>query len=132
MASAADIRRPEAGRAEHLDRILNVLSSGRSDVEGSALVSADGLLVASALPAHLDEADVADSSATLLRVGLGDCRELARGEIREVVSRGELGYAVLVAAKHETALLCLAHPEAKLGALLIDMRRAVEDIERIL
>lgn len=46
--------------------------------------------------------------------------------------RGTEGYALMLTVGSGTLLLCLTNADAKLGLVFLDMRRAVEDIRRIL
>lgn len=119
-------------RTDQLNRILRALQSGSPDVEASALISEDGLIIASALPQHVDEARVAGMSATLISLGTRAAVELERGEVQEVLVRGDNGYAVIVASGSGTVLLVMANRQAKLGLLFLDMRRGAEDIRKVL
>lgn len=119
-------------RVENINRILRALQSASPDVEASALVSDDGLLIASALPQHVDEMRVAGMTATLSSLGARAATELERGDVDEVVVRGNQGYAVMISAGAGTLLLVLASKAAKLGLILLDMRRAVEDVRKVL
>lgn len=120
-------------RVDNLNKLLRALQSGSPDVEASALISEDGLIIASALPQHLEETRVAGMSATLLSLGTRAATELERGDVEEVLVRGKEGYAVMMAAGNTgTLLLVLASRAAKLGLIFLDMRRAIEDLKRIL
>lgn len=119
-------------RVDQLNRILRALQIGSPDVEATALISEDGLMIASALPSQLDESRVAGMTATLLSLGIRAATELERGEVEDVLVRGKTGYAVMVASGSGTLLLCLASKDAKLGLLFLDMRRAVADIKNVL
>lgn len=119
-------------RVEQLNKILRSLQTASPDVEASALISEDGLMIASALPQHLDESRVAGMTATLLSLGTRASTELERGEVKEVLVRGDEGYAVMLAAKSGTLLLALATQQAKLGLIFLDMRRTVVDIDKVL
>lgn len=119
-------------RTDDLNRILRTLQAGTPDIEASALISDDGLMIASALPQHLDEVRVAGMSSTLLSLGTRASLELERGGLQQVLIRGEQGYAVMVKASQGTMLLCLTTAEAKLGLIFLDMSRAVKDIARVL
>lgn len=119
-------------RVDQLNKILRGLQSGSPDVEASALISEEGLMIASALPAHVDESRVAAMSATLLSLGTRATNELERGQIEEVLVRGSDGYAVMMNAGQGTLLLVMASKTAKLGLTFLDMRRAVTDIKRVL
>ncbi|MCE9578094.1 MAG: roadblock/LC7 domain-containing protein [Deltaproteobacteria bacterium] len=119
-------------RVDDLNRVLRTLQSGTPDVEASALISEDGLIIASALPHHVEEVRVAGMSSTLLSLGQRAARELNRGDLEQVLIRGGQGYAVMVAAAPGTLLLVLTTREAKLGLIFLDVGRAVEQIKKIL
>ena len=115
-----------------MNRVLRSLQSSSPDVEASALISDDGLMIASALPQHIDEGRVAGMSSTILSLGTRAARELERGNLREVLVRGEDGYAMLMASGGGTLLLVLATSAAKLGLLFLDARRAADELRQIL
>lgn len=119
-------------RTDQLNTILRSLQSGTPDIEASALISEDGLMIASALPQHVDEIRVAGMSSTLLSLGTRACMELDRGELKQVLIRGDHGFAVMVTAAQGTMLLALTTADAKLGLIFLDMARAVKEISKIL
>lgn len=120
-----------ASRVAALNRILRALQATSTEVEGSALISEEGAMIASALPQHVDETRVAGMSATLSSLGARAASELERGEIDEVLVRGKNGYAVMMSAGPGTLLLCLTQSAAKLGLVLSDMRRAAEQLREV-
>jgi len=119
-------------RSETLNKVLRELQTASPDVEASALISEDGLMVSSALPQGMEEARVGAMSATLLNLGTRASTELRRGALREVLIRGDDGYACMLSAGSGTLLLAVTTAQAKLGLLFLDMRRAVEKIRRVL
>lgn len=119
-------------RVENLNKVLRRLQSGSPDVEASALISDDGLIIASVLPQDLDETRVAGMSATLLSLGLRAAAELGRGNVEEVIVRGDQGYAVMLSAGRGVLLLTLANENAKLGLIFFDMREAASEVREIL
>jgi len=119
-------------RVESLNRILRELQSGTPDIEASALISDDGLMIASALPQHVEEMRVAGMSSTLLSLGGRAAMELERGELKQVLIRGDKGYTVMVRAAQGTMLLVLTSADAKLGLIFLDMSRAVTQIADVL
>ena len=108
------------------------LQASSPDVEASAVVSVDGLTMASALPADVEEDRVAAMSAAMLSLGERIATELGRGVLDQVYIKGERGYVVLMAVGHEAVLTVLARQQAKLGLLFLDMRRATEDLAKLL
>lgn len=119
-------------RVETLNKVLRNLQTSSPDVEASALISEDGLMIASSLPQGMEEARVGAMSATLLSLGTRASTELRRGELKEVLIRGEDGYACMFDAGSGTLLLSVATAQAKLGLLFLDMRRAAAEIRQVL
>ncbi|MGD8719804.1 MAG: roadblock/LC7 domain-containing protein [Candidatus Zixiibacteriota bacterium] len=119
-------------RAEALKRALKDLEAATPDIEGSVVVSADGLVMASALPSDVDEDRVAAMAAALLALGDRSSTELDRGELNEVFVKGEKGYIVLMGAGREAVLGALCREDAKLGIIFLDLRRSAKEIEALI
>lgn len=111
---------------------LRDLQASSPDVEASAVVSVDGLTMASALPTSVEEDRVSAMSAAMLSLGERIAGELGRGTLDQVYIKGESGYVILMSVEHEAVLTVLARQQAKLGLLFLDMRRAAEDLEKLL
>lgn len=111
---------------------LRELQASSPDIEASAVVSVDGLTIASALPQGVEEDRVAAMSAAMLSLGERIAKELGRGSLAQVYIKGEHGFVILMSVGEEAVLTALAREQAKLGLLFLDMRRAAEDISRLL
>ncbi len=110
-----------------VDRLRDMQASS-PDIEGSAIVSVDGLSIASALHREIEEDRVSAMSAAMLSLGERIASELGRGSLEQVYIRGVNGYVLLMAVGDEAVLTVMARKEAKLGLILLDMRRAVDDL----
>lgn len=66
-------------RLENLNKILKDLQSESPGVEASALISEDGLMIASVMSPDLDDTRVGGMTATLLNLGTRAATELRRG-----------------------------------------------------
>lgn len=119
-------------RVDEVNRVLRSLQSGTPEIEAAAVISEDGLVIASALPQHIEEVRVAGMSATLLSLGTRAATELGRGTLEQVLIRGAKGYVVMTSAAPGTLLLVLTTQDAKLGLVFLDMKRAVADISKVL
>ncbi|MFL7810607.1 MAG: roadblock/LC7 domain-containing protein [Anaerolineae bacterium] len=118
-------------RTERMVDELRNLQFNSSDIEASAVVSVDGLIMASALPTGIEEDRVSAMSAAMLSLGERIAGELGRGYLDQVYIKGENGYVILMSVGEEAVLTALARKEAKLGLIFLDMRRAVEELEKI-
>ncbi len=119
-------------RLDNLNKILKNLQNESPGVEASALISEDGLMLASALSQDLDQTRVAGMTATLLNLGTRAATELRRGDVQEIIVRGEHGYAVMISAGRGALLLVLTNENTKLGLIFFDMREAIKAIKNIL
>ena len=102
------------------------------DVEAAAIVSVDGLTIASSLPGNVEEDRVSAMSAAMLSLGERIAVELGRGSLEQVYVRGENGYVILSAIGDEAVLTVLARQQAKLGLIFLDMSRAVQELAKLL
>jgi len=120
-----------ASRTESMTNILKELEAGTPDIEASAIVSVDGLIMASALPQDVEEDRVAAMSAAMLSLGERTAQELNRGKLDQVFIRGEDGYVLLMNAGEDAVLTTLVRKDAKLGLIFLDMKRAVEELSKL-
>lgn len=116
-------------------RIIERLRDMRStspDIEASAVVSVDGLTIASDLPATTEEDRVSAMSAAMLSLGERIASELGRGGLDQVYVRGDNGYVLLNAVGEEAVLTVLCRRDAKLGLVFLDTKRAAADLVSML
>ncbi len=118
-------------RSEQMVTRLRDMQASAPDIEASAVVSVDGLIMASALPADVEEDRVSAMSAAMLSLGERIASELGRGSLEQVYIKGNNGFIVLTAVGEEAVLTALARQEAKLGLIFLEMRRAAEDLARL-
>lgn len=119
-------------RTELMVDRLRDLQASSPDVEASAVVSVDGLTMASALPASVEEDRVSAMSAAMLSLGERIATELGRGLLDQVYIRGENGFVILMSVGRDAVLTVLASSKTKLGLLFLDMKRAARDLENLL
>ena len=119
-------------RTEMMVDRLRDLQAGTPDIEASAVVSVDGLIMASSLPSGVDEDRISAMSAAMLSLGDRIAGELKRGTLQRVYIEGSDGIIVLMAIGEEAVLTVMTRSKAKLGLIFLDMRRSAEDIERLL
>ncbi len=119
-------------RTELMVDRLRDLQAGTPDIEASAVVSVDGLTMASSLPSGVDEDRISAMSAAMLSLGDRIASELRRGKLNQVYIRGTEGIIVLMAVGEEAVLTVMARNTAKLGLVFLDMKRATADLERLI
>lgn len=118
-------------RAELMVDRLRSMQASAPDIEASAVVSVDGLIMASALPQEVEEDRVSAMSAAMLSLGERISGELGRKGLEQVYIKGSAGFIILTSIGEEAVLTALARQEAKLGLIFLEMRRAAEDLARL-
>lgn len=119
-------------RIERMNKALLDLQSSSSDIEASAVVSVDGLIIASHLPQGLEEERIAAMSAALLSMGERITVELKRGELEQLYVKGKDGYFLSRHAGPHAVLIAMARQNAKLGLIFFDLNKAADDIKSCL
>ena len=99
-------------RSQLMVERLRDLQASSPDIEASAVVSVDGLSIASALPQGIEEDRVSAMSAAMLSLGERIATELGRGTLDQVYIKGETGYVVLMSVGEEAVLTALAREQA--------------------
>ena len=115
-------------RTEQLVARLRDLQASSEGVEAAAIVSVDGLSIASSLPAGIEEDRVSAMSAAMISLGERISSELGRGMLKQLYVKGENGYVILNAIGEEAVLTVLARREARLGLIFLDIARTVQDL----
>ena len=115
-------------RSSRLDRVLGDLLSQAPELQAAAVVSFDGLPMASALPVGMDEDRVAAMSAALLSLGERAAENFGRGSLSQVYVEGENGTVFLVSADDEAVLVAVGAKGAKVGLLMYEVRRSAASV----
>lgn len=118
--------------ADMLKSILNELNGTSADIEASGVISTDGLMMAAVLPQGMDEDRVGAMSAAMLSLGDRTAQELERGGLEQVLIKGSRGYVLMTHAGKEAVLTVMAKPNAKLGLIFLDVKRAAESISAMI
>ncbi|MGA7192783.1 MAG: roadblock/LC7 domain-containing protein [Anaerolineales bacterium] len=118
-------------RAELMVDRLRSMQAAAPDIEASAIVSVDGLIMASALQQGVEEDRVSAMSAAMLSLGERISSELGRASLEQVYIKGDKGSIVLTSVGTEAVLTALGRQDAKLGLIFLEMRRAAEDILKL-
>jgi uncharacterized protein len=119
-------------KADQLAAALDDLIAGSPDVEAAAVVSGDGLPMASALPPYVEEDRLAAMSAALLTLGERAAAGLGRGDLAQVFVEAAQGYVVLMAAGADAVLVAITSPRAKVGLVLYEMKRSAQRVAAIM
>ncbi|NOX42138.1 MAG: hypothetical protein GXP19_00140 [Gammaproteobacteria bacterium] len=119
-------------RDEMISSILSELNGTSPDIEASAVISTDGLMIDSILPKTLDEDRMGAMSAAMLSLGERTASELARGQLDQILIKGTKGYILMAQAGREAVVTVLAKPNARLGLIFLDVKRAAGSISDLL
>ena len=119
-------------RSKQMVEELKKLQISSPDIQASALVSVDGLIIASALPGSVEEDRVSAMSAAMLSLGERISIELRRGDLDQVYIRGDDGYVMLTSVGQDAVLTVMASVNAKLGLIFLDIKRTADALSELI
>lgn len=101
-------------------------------VTGAAVVRRDGLLIVSNLPQDIDADQLAAMTASTVGSGETASQTLSIGEVQKVTVESEDGKLISTGAGDEGILTILAEPDVNMGLVLVEMKKSVKKIKRVL
>ena len=103
-----------------------------SDIEGLSCVTRDGLPIASVLSTDADEDRISAMTAAMLSLAERVVMELNRGDMIEQQIKGTTGWVIIMDAGEHAVLTGIARKDAKIGLVLLDMRRCSEKLAELI
>lgn len=122
----------QKGRGECVNKLLTELQKKSSDIEGTAVVSTEGLVIASVLNKSFEEEHLAAISAIVLSLGERIVTELSRGALEQVYVKGKKGYVLITWSSAEALLVVIAPSVVKLGMIFLDTKRTAAELAQFL
>lgn len=119
----------EAAYKSGLRALLRGMNTAMPDIEASAVISGDGLVIASVLGPETDPDRYAAMCASLLALAERAAFEISRGDLRLILVDGENGSMLLVRADPNTVLAVAARPKANLGMVFRVARETATKIQ---
>lgn len=120
------------GSDEQLRPILKALNNISEHIEASAVMSRDGLSVASVLGQGVDPDRLGAMCAALLGLADTTARELNRGELQQVLIHGSLGFMLITHVGEKAVLAVATKPGTNLGMVFLETKKAAKKISEVL
>ncbi|HDM60214.1 MAG TPA: hypothetical protein ENF96_00985 [Archaeoglobus veneficus] len=116
---------------EMLENVLRDLKSA-GDIEASAIVSRDGLLIAADISQNVNAEAFAAMTATMLGAAETATSELGKGIPDRVIVEGKSGKIIATGAGSKALLVVMTNPKANLGLVLLELGKASEKVKELL
>ncbi|MGQ4914983.1 MAG: roadblock/LC7 domain-containing protein [Candidatus Asgardarchaeia archaeon] len=117
---------------DKLASILKDLESTDPEIEASAIIRTDGLLMASNFRTNLDRNLVAAMNAAILNIANRATSELKKGTLQELIIRTDKGIITLVNSGKDAILSTISKADANLGLLLFEMKKSAKKVAEVL
>jgi predicted regulator of Ras-like GTPase activity (Roadblock/LC7/MglB family) len=122
----------EASTPETLDDILKKLLASIPEVKSAAVVSVEGLPIASVLPQGVDETRIAAMTAAILSLGERAAMEMNKGDLEQIYVRGSNGYLLVLEAGKNAVLTVSTTRDVRLGLIFLDCKRTCQKIAELI
>jgi len=117
---------------QSLDEILKSLLAAIPEIKSAAIVSVEGLPIASALPQGVDETRIAAMTAALLSLAERAVHEMEKGDYEQLYVKGSNGYLLVLAAGPNAVLTVSTTSDVRLGLIFLDCKRTTEKIAKLI
>lgn len=117
---------------ETLEDILNNMLASMSEVQSVAVVSIEGLPIASVLHPNTDETKISAITAAILTLAEIATQEFGKGFFEQVFVRGQYGYVFTMAVGHNAVLTISTTRDIKLGLIFIETKQFCDKIAKYL
>ena len=116
------------------EKLTEILQSLRKigDIQGSSVISRDGLTIASDLSKDVDEETFAAMSAAMQGAAETAVQELKQGSLNQIIIDAQNGKMITISAGEKAILVILAKPDINLGLVLLEIGKASGKITNIL
>ncbi len=115
-----------------IKEIMEEATTTAAGIKAAILLSKEGLPIASALPASLEEAEIAAMAASILGVADLAAERMEQGTLEEVLMTNEKGLIIMRSAGEKAILVLAASKNVKTGLLVYAARTASEKIAPLL
>ncbi len=115
-----------------LTDLLRKMEAVNADVQGSAIVSVQGLPICSVLARDVNDGIVSAMSAAILSVSERAVEELVRGDLKRILIEGVDGIIILSKAGENAILCTLAKSDVSLGMVFLNIQSVSNKIAELL
>ncbi|MDY6930884.1 MAG: roadblock/LC7 domain-containing protein [Halobacteriota archaeon] len=116
---------------EMLEKLLDDLKM-IGNIEASAIVSRDGLLMSSDIPGGVHAETFAAMNATMMGAAETAISELNKGVPDRIIIESKEAKVIVTGAGQKALLVVMSRPEAGLGLILVEMEKVTEKIKGLL
>ena len=117
---------------KQLRPILRALNSISPEIEATAVMSRDGLSVASVLGEGVDPDRLGAMCAALLGLADTTARELNRGTLLQVLIHGTNGYMLITHVGENAVLAVASKPKTNLGMVFLEAKKTAQKIADVI
>lgn len=122
-----------ASRVDTLNEILDTLALNMGgDVNGSAIVSTDGIIYAARFLGNVNVDRVGAIAATSLGVSLRVARDLNMGSPSETIIQGENGYFIVIPVNDKSLLAVSLRRGGNLGMIRLEANDCAKRIATVI
>lgn len=119
-------------RGQRLEAAVKSIVERATALQGVAVVSLDGLIIAAALPPTMEQLRVGAVTASILNLSGRSAAQLERGDLQQTIVQGTQGNIVLTNAGKNAVFVGITGPGANLGMVLLEVREGTKQIVEIL
>lgn len=119
-------------RSEQIMQTLRGLVENSRDINGVAVISMDGLVIAAELPPRRDQARVGAVAASILNLANRSIGQLVEGQLMQTLIQGTEGNIIITYAGKNAVFVALTVKDVNLGMAFLEVQEGAQAVAAIL
>ena len=111
-------------KQDQINKVLGDFVSTTSSIQAAAVMTRDGLPIASKLNKGVNDERLSALSASLLSLADRAAKDLEQGELEQVLIDSTEGFVLMVKVGESAVLSVVSKPNSRLGMLLHDAKKS--------
>ncbi|MEJ2592119.1 MAG: roadblock/LC7 domain-containing protein [Candidatus Thiodiazotropha sp.] len=117
---------------QKIDSILGDFVMGTASIQAAAVMSRDGILIASRLHKSVNPDRLSAISASILSLANRASSDLQQGNLEQVLIDSSDGFLLMVKVGSNAVLSVVSRPSSRLGMLLHDTKKSAATLAALL
>lgn len=117
---------------QEIDSVLGSFVKSTASIQAAAVMSRDGVLIASRLHKSVNPERLSAISASILSLANRASSDLQQGNLEQVLIESAEGFLLMVKVGSKAVLSVVSRPSSKLGMLLHDTKKSAATLAALL
>ena len=119
-------------KQESINKVISDFVKSASSIQAAAVMTRDGIPIASRLDKDVDEERLSAMSASLLSLADRAAKELAQGDLEQILIDSTEGFLLMLKVGERAVLAVVSSQKSRLGMLLVEAKKSASILANLI